>query len=287
MGKKVSCIITTFNRPSLVLRAISSVLAQTYHNYEIIVVNDCSTVSYDYVTSLFKSIEKTQFINNSQNKGLSASRNVGISASSGDYVAFLDDDDFWFPTKLEEQIGALESNSNFVGCTSWHVESISKKEIGKNKEIFTIDDILLYNKIGPPSKMMIPMSIVKETLFNEDVTHAEDWDLYIRLLQKGNILNIRKPLIEYNTGHFERMTNQFHKLSFEQINKKAETTFLNKEVIGTENFNLRLADYYLNGFGKRPHKAKHFIDIVKIVGWLAAIRSIGIRIQRIALKKLT
>ena len=104
---KVSVIIPSFNRYSHLLNAIESIQNQTYKNFEIIVVNDGSTED-DYHSNELRKLSKVIHIdrNNTPEWGGSrpAVRNFGISEAEGDFIAFLDDDDIWFPNKLERQI---------------------------------------------------------------------------------------------------------------------------------------------------------------------------------------
>src|SRR4030042_4827818 len=102
---KVSVIIPTYNRGNLVLESIQSVFAQTFSDYEIIVIDDGSTdntreVLHPYLSKLTYIYEK--------NSGQSFARNIGILASKGEYIAFLDSDDLWEPEKLETQVKLLD-----------------------------------------------------------------------------------------------------------------------------------------------------------------------------------
>ena len=117
---KVSIIIPSFNRYSYLLNAIDSIQNQTYENYEIIVVNDGSTEDA-YHSSELKSLSKVIHIdrNNTPNWGGSrpAVRNYGISEASGDFIAFLDDDDYWLPKKLELQLSEMKNKNIGFSCT--------------------------------------------------------------------------------------------------------------------------------------------------------------------------
>jgi glycosyltransferase involved in cell wall biosynthesis len=107
----VTAIITTFNRPTLVRRAIKSVVAQTYKPLEVIVVDDCSEVGLEgWLRS--ERVDRVQYVRHQENLGLAASRNTGLRLAGGKYVAFLDDDDEWkncFIARLVEQFAALPS----------------------------------------------------------------------------------------------------------------------------------------------------------------------------------
>lgn len=115
--KKVSVIIPTYSRPQNLLRAINSVLNQTYQNIEIIVVDDngkgtpCQMETEKCIKELI-GIGKITYIEHDVNKNGSAARNTGLKACTGDYYTFLDDDDYLYPQKIEKQIQALQENKD-------------------------------------------------------------------------------------------------------------------------------------------------------------------------------
>ena len=119
-SNKVSVIIPSFNRYKYLLNAINSIKNQTYDNYEIIVVNDGSTED-GYQSSELKKMAKVIHVerNSTPDWGGSrpAVRNYGISEASGDYIAFLDDDDLWLPSKLERQLSEMKIKNIGFSCT--------------------------------------------------------------------------------------------------------------------------------------------------------------------------
>ena len=118
---KVSVIIPTFNRFKYLLNAIESVKKQTYKNIEIIVVNDCSTEKEYYNYDFGNNIIVIHLDKNSKNIfGYACAgyvRNQGINASTGFYIAFLDDDDVWFPNKIEIQLNKMKETNCEMSCT--------------------------------------------------------------------------------------------------------------------------------------------------------------------------
>ncbi|MBT6957817.1 MAG: glycosyltransferase family 2 protein, partial [Opitutae bacterium] len=115
---KVSVIIPTFNRLGYLPRSLGSVLAQSYDDYELIVVDDGSTdQTVDAIQQDYPSVNLIE----QENKGVSAARNAGIRAASGEWIALLDSDDEWLPGKLNSQMNALESHPEYRLC---HTEEI-------------------------------------------------------------------------------------------------------------------------------------------------------------------
>ncbi len=278
-SKLVTCVITTYNRSSLVSRAIDSAINQTYPNIEIIVIDDHYSESYAEVREKYSQYNNVRFFRNDKNMGLAASRNRGISLAKSPYVAFLDDDDQWLPSKIEIQVKFLTENPKYVACSSHHIESISKKVIGPNIEHLEQSDIVCFNIIGPPSKLMIDSNKVAIS-FDENAKHAEDWDFYIRLLKLGPVFMIKQPLIIYDTVHFGRMTTGFAKLTIEGIQAKAHMTYKNRALIGENNFKERMAEYYLNGIFQRNGKFKFMQNVYKEIGFLPIIKVFSNKLKR-------
>jgi len=116
----VSVVIPTYGRSHLLERAIGSVLSQTYDNLEIIVVDDNDSTSEhrihtENVLQIYLENDQITYLKHKKNSGGSVARNTGIKASSGEYVALLDDDDEWFPEKIEKQITYFKSLVKNVG----------------------------------------------------------------------------------------------------------------------------------------------------------------------------
>ena len=120
MNETVSVVIPTYNRAELINRAIESVLQQTYSDVEIIVVDDASEDETESAVKKIKS-DKLRYIRLKQNGGACKTRNMGIRAAKGNYVAFLDSDDMWKTDKLEKQMAFLrEKKAEVVACNGWY-----------------------------------------------------------------------------------------------------------------------------------------------------------------------
>lgn len=120
----VSVIIPTAHRSSaIILRAISSVLSQSYPVFEVILVDDNTepSLSSEIKTAL-KNVPQVRYIKNVGSHGACAARNVGISCAKGDLIAFLDDDDEWLPEKIERQVKAFTQDVILVYCNGWRVD---------------------------------------------------------------------------------------------------------------------------------------------------------------------
>lgn len=119
-NKKVSIVCPVYNCEKFVAKTIQSVLSQSYTNFDLIVVDDCST---DNTLSIIKSFfdPRIKLIINEKNSGTAYSRNVALNNADGDYVAFLDGDDIWLPDKLSKQIKFMESNNHQFSYTDYEL----------------------------------------------------------------------------------------------------------------------------------------------------------------------
>jgi len=142
----VSVIIPTYGRSELLDRAIDSVLAQTYDNIEIIVVDDNNSNSEhrkhtENVLQKYLQNGQAVYLKHEKNVGGSAARNTGIKASKGEYVALLDDDDEWFPEKIEKQISYFEilgDNIGVIYCSYILKEFDGDKEYIRSEKLFPL-----------------------------------------------------------------------------------------------------------------------------------------------------
>ena len=116
LNDKISVIIPTYNRGKSIIQSINSVLDQTYHNLEILIVDDCSTDDTEYLISKIDD-PRVKYIKLKENKGASFARNIGIKISTGKYITFQDSDDIYKANKIEKQyINLIKKNSDFDFC---------------------------------------------------------------------------------------------------------------------------------------------------------------------------
>jgi glycosyltransferase involved in cell wall biosynthesis len=136
LNPSVSVIIPTYNRAHLVLRAIQSVLSQTFADFELIVVDDGSVDNRREAVARFDD-PRIQYIRLERNRGLGAARNVDTDAARGEYIAFLDSDDEWLESKLAEQLEqARHSSSGFGVFYCQHLHVIDGIAIAKNEPVY-------------------------------------------------------------------------------------------------------------------------------------------------------
>lgn len=184
---KVSVVIPTYNRANFILETIESVRGQTYHDHEIIVVDDGSTDNTQEVLRNFSEGNIIQYIYQ-PNHGESAARNLGISQSNGEYIAFLDSDDLFLPTKLEKQVAYLDSDINAAFVHSWYLKFDNQgRDLGRRNTSrysgWVYPDILLsWQVLISPSCVMVRADILGEVGgFDVDQYWGADLDMWRRI----------------------------------------------------------------------------------------------------------
>tara|TARA_B100000963_G_C22631541_1_gene675176 strand:- start:165 stop:884 length:720 start_codon:yes stop_codon:yes gene_type:complete len=233
MDKKVSVIIPTYNRFKFLLNAIKSVKEQTYKNIEIIIVNDCSTEE-EYYNFNFKDCIVIHLDKNSKKRLGHVSpggyqRSQGMKIASGEYIGFLDDDDYWLPDKLEKQISVMEKTKCLISCTDGYYGSgfydSKKKYIIYNKEkyqncikgifnrkgkgelmkdgfpnIWTKDFVNVHN-CSIASSVIIHKSIIEKIGYFSNQLWAPDYDYWKRAINHTNLAYLNEPLLYWDSGH--------------------------------------------------------------------------------------
>jgi len=184
----VSVIVPTYNRPDGLRQALESIAAQTYQNIEALVVNDAGE-DVSAVIEEFKSRLTINYLVHKQNKDLAGARNTGLKHAAGDYVAYLDDDDVFFPNHIEEALRIL-TNSGYEVVYSdafrFHQEEENGVYVTKHMDIpYSVDfdaERILKGNIAPVLTYVHARSCVdKAGYFDESLHTHEDWDFFIRL----------------------------------------------------------------------------------------------------------
>lgn len=209
----VSVIIPTFNRREKCRRAIESVQNQTFQNFELIVVDDGSTDGINENIIAGKDKKGQYFyIQLSNNLGVSRARNLGVAQARGEWIAFLDSDDQWFPKKLEKQVDWLHNHPEYVIHQTkeiWIRNGVRvnppKTHEKKSGNIFKQS---LERCFITPSSVMMKKSIFHELGgFNESFPACEDYDLWIRLTCKYPVGLVDDFLLTRFGGHEDQLSS--------------------------------------------------------------------------------
>lgn len=198
---KVSIIIPTYKRPKRLSRAIESVLNQTYSNIEVIVVDDNNPgTEYRMYTELemekYKNNSKVRYIKHSRNKNGAAARNTGIKYSNGKYIAFLDDDDEYLPTRIEKQVQKMESlDDSWGACYTGYKKIHANNKVQVSKETregrLYVEALMRSIYIGSGSNLLVRRRVVEEINgFDESFQRNQDLEFLVRILEKYKLAYI-------------------------------------------------------------------------------------------------
>ncbi|MFB6184588.1 MAG: glycosyltransferase family 2 protein [Haloarculaceae archaeon] len=201
---RVSVVVPTYDRPEQLPGAIESALAQTLADVEVVVVDDGSPEPYaaDVVADYPDAV---RCLRHERNRGLSAARNTGIEHAEGDFVAFLDDDDRWHPTKLDRQVAALEA-APAAGMATCLLAAVSPEGDllrceGAKPDGDILDAILVRNVVGSPSRVLVEPTVFDAVgTFDESLPTKQDWDFYVRLCTEYDVVCVDDVLC-YRTIH--------------------------------------------------------------------------------------
>lgn len=233
MEDLVTVVITTYKRPvSILKRAVDSVIKQTYSNIELIVVNDfpedkSAAKEIQLMLESYQS-KKIQYLEPKKNSGACIVRNIGLQNAKGEFIAFLDDDDFWLENKVEVQVAGFKNNEIGVVYTPFYREYKGKREImpalGKSGNI-TEYILSSYTMALFP---MVRTSLVREIGgFDIKLQSSQDYDLMLRLSLITKFKYIDIPTAVYHVSEVSISTNIEKKIQgFERFRKKHKELYL-------------------------------------------------------------
>lgn len=263
----VSVIVPTYNRASLLKRSIGSILKQTFKNFEVIVVDDGSMDNTEDTIKKFDN-PKIRYIKNKKNVGANATRNIGIEASRGRYIAFQDSDDEWLPEKLEKQIKIFEKVSSKVGVVyvgRWWIKNgkriyiplkrVKQKEGNIHKELYKGSFITT-------SAILVKKECFKKSgMFDENLPRFQDWDLVLRLSSHYEFKFIGEPLLlSYYTPN-SISTNSDVLIRAFKIIKKKYFKELNNKLLAKHYFRI---GNILCSSGELKQGRSYFIKSIKL-----------------------
>ena len=259
---KISVVIPTFNRISLVARVIDSVLKQSLNPYEIIVVDDGSDDgTSEMIQNKYKSIKLIQ----QQNNGVSAARNKGIKHAKGDWIGLLDSDDEWTEKKLENQANGLIKTPEYDFCHTneiWIRNGVRVNQRKKHEKYggYIFDKCLDICRISPSSVLFRKNILDHVGWFDDQLPVCEDYDLWLRITAEYRILFIDEPLIIKYGGHDDQLSHGVEGIEFFRI--KSLENLLERSELSTDNRILSIQmiikkyNIYLNGLVKRKKQGE-------------------------------
>lgn len=210
----ITAVIPTYGRrPDLLLNAVESIANQTYKNIEIIIVDDSSEQVSERVKSRTSDEIEIRCLCDGDHNGPAAARNVGIRASHGEFIAFLDDDDRWLPEKTIRQLQMFSEDVGLV-CVGQYYENESGQVVNDRRPTICGDvteSLLRGRHLAPTSSAMIRAELVDEydLFFDERLAYWEDKDWYLRVSQYCAVETISDPLTVRGIGDYDRLSDDF------------------------------------------------------------------------------
>ena len=262
----VSIIIPVFNSGAHLEETIQSVLKQTYRNLEIVAVNDGSI---DNSLEILKTHHENIKIINSVNMGAAHARNLGIKASSGEILAFMDSDDLWEPTKIEKQVlKMLNEGLDLVYCSGREF-GINQKKFMQHRARFAGDCYKYFIThpttaiivLGCSSALIKRKMLDKSGLFDENFKGpAEDWDFFRRICRNAKVGFLAEELVQYRIH--DKNVSQASADEYFAGNKMA----VEKMITEDQSINSRLVWSKLHFvFIKSSIKSRNFVLLMKVL----------------------
>lgn len=213
---QVSIIMPYYNAAAYIRETVKAVIAQTYKDWELIIIDDCSSApETSEVLESVKSMDgRIIILRAEKNGGPALARNIGIEAAQGRHIAFCDSDDWWYPTKLEEQLKFMQDNSYEFTCT-WYEDANEKLEpyyMMKQPPRQSFRDLMLKgNNLGTPGVIFDTQRIGKK--FMPPLRSAEDWGLWMTILRDVDyIYTYPKTLWKYRHMSGSQSSNKWKML---------------------------------------------------------------------------
>ena len=187
---QVSIIMPYYNAAAYIRETVESVIAQTYKDWELIIVDDCSPSpeTADVLDRVKSMDERIKVLRAEKNGGAGLARNIGIKAAQGRYIAFCDSDDWWYPTKLEEQLKFMQDNGYEFTCT-WYEDANEKLEpyyTMKQAARQSYKSMIAGCNVGTPGVVYDTQRFGKK--FMPPFRRAEDWGMWMTILKDVDYL---------------------------------------------------------------------------------------------------
>ncbi len=201
MAGLVSIIMPSYNTAPYISESIQSVVAQTYGDWELIIVDDCSTDDTDRVVTSFLSDRRIKYFKNERNSGAAVSRNKALQEAKGKWIAFLDSDDLWMPDKLQKQVSFMEKNGYSFSYTNYEeINNDGKKNGIRVTGPKKITKTGMFNYCWPGClTVMYDMRVVGLVQI-ADIKKNNDYAMWLKVCRKANCYLLNETLAFYRRG---------------------------------------------------------------------------------------
>lgn len=197
---QVSIIMPYYNAAKYIKETVNAIIAQTYKDWELIIVNDCSSApeTAEVLKQVMALDNRIKVLHTEKNGGAGLARIIGIETAQGRYIGFCDSDDWWYPTKLEEQLKFMQENGYELTCT-WYEDANEKLEsyyMMKQASKQSYKSMIAGCNIGTPGVLFDTKRIGKR--YMPPLRRAEDWGLWMNILKEVDyIYTYPKALWKY------------------------------------------------------------------------------------------
>jgi len=217
----VSIVLPVYNGEKYLTASLDSVIAQTYQNWELVIINDGSTDDTENLILDYQD-KRIKYLPNDSNRGIIFSLNKGLQESSGVYIARLDADDIALPYRIAKQVEFLSENLDYAMCGSYFQTIDSNGRLLKNVAFPAnnrdAQSYLLLHNCFCHSAIMMRSNIAKELKYDEKFQVCEDYDLWYRISRTGKILNLPVFATMYRV-HDNNMSTRKSEIMFAHVNK--------------------------------------------------------------------
>ena len=278
----VSVVITTYNRPDFLYQALRSVVAQTHPVKQIIVVDDCSPTNLIQVLKEFPE-QDIVYERLEVNSGPNRARNRGVELATGDWVAFLDDDDAWLPEKLEKQFHAMSTTLNdeqWRGslCSYRFMETLKDRLWGQTGAV-ELEVLKSGNPYCGASGLLVERNLISDLKFDEALPCGQDWDIYIRLAKVCSLLYLETPLMLYRRGSHDSVTVKAKKLKIENLEPRLAAIYKHRAWLGDSAFKRRVAIQTLAYVWHKQEPWLWIKESIRLAGVVATFKAIFHKFQ--------
>jgi glycosyltransferase involved in cell wall biosynthesis len=208
----ISVIIPSYNRARFIERALNSVCAQTYKNLEVIVVDDGSSDdTEERVSAMARMDSRISYVRHFVNRGAQAARNTGVHKAKGVYIALLDSDNEWLPSKIEKQIEVFHNGNHAIGTVyTGFIRKYADGHIGYEQKPCFRGEIIkdaLSDWVADTSTLLIKKKVLLAAgVFDERIRAFQEWDLCIRLSMHGEFDYVNERLVIYHLHKYETVS---------------------------------------------------------------------------------
>lgn len=248
----ISVILPVFNAELYLSEAIDSIIAQSFADFELIIINDGSTdASHDIILSY--SDARIEYLANDCNMGLIFSLNKGLSHAKGKYIARMDSDDISLPDRFISQLKFMENNQDVVLCGS-QIEYISNENIKKRRFYAPCSDEKIRNRLFVSSPIAHPTVFIRRSIicdnllqYDDNYIHCEDYKLWVDISVYGKMANLDTVLLKYRLTN-SQISQKYKSVmvsSAERIQKHYSTLLFGEKTLDFNTILSRVKQYPL------------------------------------------